>query len=198
MPDPRRNAAPSRTTRADLYRVLDTYLAALKAMGNVQKRQQQMYDSLAALLRKADHHLASLKDDTTSAGKDEKIRLLAEGSDILKQQLAGCMGAKSNPLPPVIRPKEDSAKIKAGLLRERALNERIDSLSAIIADKNILISKKDAIIDAKPKTNKLAWWLAGAGILASVVLGFIGSKGGWIVALIKMVPKIIQLFKKHK
>ena len=29
-PDPRVNAAPSRVTRAELYRVLDTYLAALK------------------------------------------------------------------------------------------------------------------------------------------------------------------------
>ncbi|WP_018629177.1 hypothetical protein [Niabella aurantiaca] len=67
--------------------------------------------------------------------------------------------------------------------------KRADSLSKVVAE--ISKAKKGA-----QKTNKVLWWVAGAGILGTVLMGFVGSKGGWIVALIKGIPKIIQLFKK--
>ena len=69
--------------------------------------------------------------------------------------------------------------------------KRADSLSKVVAE----ISKAKT---GAQKTNKVLWWVAGAGILGTVLMGFVGSKGGWIVALIKMVPKIIQFFKKQK
>lgn len=66
-----------------------------------------------------------------------------------------------------------------------------DSLSKVVAE--ISKAKKGA-----QKTNKVLWWVAGAGILGAILMGFIGSKGGWIVALIKGIPKIISLFKNKK